>query len=217
MAVTHVAYGEVPLLVSFESQNLFQSPLPFGQTSGYNDNPYDTTTTGVRNLALLDGTKVLLQGNTALQQGGHFSMFIYDTLDKNSLAVLILQDNQGNRTDTFTYIRFLNFAPASKLDFLLTRTIDTVLSSVGVDSLIIDSIHTGYKLFVGNNVNPNNYPFQLTHIGYYKAQVSPNDTTYFTLDSLHVDSLKIYNVYLQGFLGDSTSINKLQLKSFPLN
>src|SRR5450755_2238649 len=65
VSVTHTAYGTGPLTLVFDEVPLFINPLSYGNTSGYPVNPYDTTTAGVQDLILLQGTTQLLSGNTA--------------------------------------------------------------------------------------------------------------------------------------------------------
>ena len=118
--------------------------------------------------------------------------------------MFILQDNLQIRKDTFTYVRFINFSPGSYLNVVLTSKRDTVA--------------TGFQQYAGNKLNPSYYSFRNLHIGSYAARAF-RDTVYansIPLDSLQVDSTKIYTIFLQGFV-DSSGTNGLMLKSIQHN
>jgi hypothetical protein len=221
--VTHTAYNTGPVTLSFDGILLFTSPLSYGQTTQNANGPYDTTTAGVQNLQIFQGSNAILSGNTALQQGTHYSLFVYDTLNQNSLKVIVFQDFQANRTDTLTYIRYLNFTPGSDIGILVIFPRDTTLP---VKASYRDTVIIGPSFFVGYNPNPSLYqqPFSV-HIG--KNQVfafvdsaRPNaiDSSNFRyMGSFQFDSTVNYNVFLQGFADSLSGINKFQLKTFPLN
>ena len=208
VALTHVAYGVGPLNLVLDGDSLLPAPVPFGNTSGTPGFPYDTTTSRIDDMQLVQGSDILLQGNSAFQQGVHYSIFAYDTLNKNTINLIIFQDNPTFRTDTFTYIRYLNFSPGSKaLGLYLTNSKDTLLQF-------------GPRLYVGNNKNPSAYGFTQVHIGYYGVRAymdSINSAQSWPVDSLRIDTTKNYNVYLQGFVDSASGINKLHLKSVQLN
>lgn len=229
ITVIHVAYGLGPVKVTVQGDSLSSGAVAFGQFSGYingqNDSAakYDTVTAGVGNLELINGSTVLAQGNSAFQQGAHYSMFVYDTINPvttnpSPARLFILQDNLTVRTDTFTYVRFMNFTPNSSLSFLLTDSINRKINDTATIP-VVDTIRTPYLLYAGYNLNPGFYTFMRVRLGHYKLQVTPNyldSTAYIPLDSLRIDSLKIYNVYLQGYIND-TGVNKFQVKSIQLN
>jgi hypothetical protein len=220
VTVIHTAYGLDPVKVTVQGDTLSTLPVAFGQYSGYPNNRYDTIIAGVVNLELVTGSTAILQGNLAFQQGARYSMFVYDTLDARSTRLLVLQDNLTTRTDTFTYVRFINFTPASSFSFLLTDSTNRQIDSLGNTIPIVDTIKTPYLIYAGYNQNPGFYTFMRVRLGYYKLQVTENyldPSAFIQLDSLHIDSLKIYNIYLQGFKDTVTGVNKFQVKSMPLN
>ncbi|HCL84512.1 MAG TPA: hypothetical protein DIC22_11085 [Chitinophagaceae bacterium] len=212
VGLTHVAYGFGPLNVTLGVDSLLSVPLSFGQTSGNPGNPYDTATAGIRDLALYENSVKLINGYAAFQQGVHYSLFAYDSLDHQSLSLIILPDNQGvsMSTDTITYFRYLNFSPGTSLGLLLTNAKGTITISA--------------SRFVGYAPQPANYLFNSIPIGNYGVYVF-NDSANFTVsgpnikpvDSLFLNSAVNYNIYLQGFYDSSSGTNQLKLKSFPLN
>jgi hypothetical protein len=234
VGLTHVAYGVGPLGMTMDGTPLFTTPLSFGLTTGVDGNPYDTTVSRVTdlNIFLAQDTSMNVHGNAAFQQGSHYSIFFFDSLDSRSVSLIILQDNPQIIYDTFTVIRFMNFSPGTSygLKFIYTKDYyinDTFLISVR------DTINTPLSPFVGYNPNPALYTFsQYVHIGVnqifaYTDSVNPrvdsvnpslDSANFIRLDSLQFDSTKSYNVYLQGFR-DSTGSqqNKFQIKSVRLN
>ncbi|MDP4131009.1 MAG: DUF4397 domain-containing protein [Bacteroidota bacterium] len=205
VTVTQTAPGSSPIDVLYDNASILGgSKLAFDQTTGTPGNPYVQATAGVRVLTVKEGTQTVLEGNTAFQQGLHYSLFVYDTLKNDSLRMFILQDNLQIRTDTFTYVRFINFAPGSYLNLLLTSKRDTVA--------------TGFLPYAGDKLNPSFYLFRRLHIGRYAARAFV-DTLFsnsIPLDSLYIDSTKIYTVFFQGF-PDSTGAYSLKLKSIRHN
>jgi hypothetical protein len=206
VGLTHVAYGVGPLNLILDNDSLLPAPIEFGQTSGIPGNPYDTAVSRINLMQVKQGAETLLSGNAAFQQGANYSIFVYDsTLDKKSVGLIILQDNYPVRTDTFTYVRYMNFSPGTSLGLFLSNAKDTLRQF-------------GPRAFVGDNPNPSSYLFTQVHIGKYGAIAYSNDSTAWIVDSLTISPSTNYNVYLQGFADDTTSgVNKLQLKSVPLN
>jgi hypothetical protein len=231
ITVIHVAYGLGPVKLTVQLDTLSTTAVEFGQFSGYingqNDSvaQYDTVTAGVGNLELISGSSVLAQGNSAFQQGARYSMFVYDTLipgtsNPSPARLFILQDNLTVRTDTFTYVRFMNFTPNSSYSILLTDSANRTIDTAGNTVPVVDTVRTPYMVYAGYNLNPGFYTFTRVRLGHYKVQATANyldsPVKYIQLDSLRFDSLKIYNIYLQGFVGD-TGVNKFQVKSMQLN
>jgi hypothetical protein len=219
--VIHTAYNTGPVTLEFGGVPLFTTPLPFGSSSGTTANPYDTTTAGVEDLQLFQDSVLLLSGNTALQQAAYYSLFVYDTLNQSSLGVLIFQNNQGSRTDTLTYIRYLNFVPGSKIGLKVVYSRDT---TGFVKASSRDTVNIGPSFFVGYNPNPAIYKFSTVHIGkneIYAFTDSANprfDSSNFRhMGSLQFDSTKNYNVFLQGFADTLSGVNSFQLKSVLIN
>jgi hypothetical protein len=205
VTVTHTAPGSAPIDVFYDKVSILGgNPIAYDQTSGTPGSPYVEATAGVRQLQVTEGDKTVLSGNTAFQQGVHYSVFIYDTLTNDSLKMFILQDNLQSRVDTFTYVRFINFSPGTYFNLVLTSKRDTVA--------------TGFQEYAGNKLNPSFYAFRLLHIGNYAARVF-QDTLFANsvpLDSIRIDSTKIYTLFLQGFPG-SVGAEGLMLKSIRHN
>jgi hypothetical protein len=199
VTVTHVAPGFGPLDILYDGNSILGGgPLSYGQTSGTPEDPYVEATAGVRQLQVTDGTETALEGNTAFQQDQHYSVFTYDTLEHDSLKLFILQDNLQPRTDTFTYVRFINFSPGSYLNLVLTNQQDTIV--------------TGFQPFAGNRLSPSYYTFRTIHIGSYGTRAFP-DTVYahsVPLDSVRIDSTRIYTLFLRGYV-DSAGSKALEL------
>ena len=205
VGMTHVAYGVGPLNLFLDSSSLFPTPIDFGQTSGVPGYPYDTVVSRINYMQVKQDAEILLFGNAAFQQGSYYSIFVFDTLGKNSMNLIILQNSQPVRTDTFTYIRYMNYSPGTSLGLFLTNAKDTLRQF-------------SPRPFVGDNPNPQSYVFTQVHIGKYGAIAYSSDSTAWIVDSITINKSTNYNVYLQGFAFDTTSgINKLQLKSVPLN
>jgi hypothetical protein len=223
VAVNHIAYGVGAVRLTFNGKYLFfPDSLSFGQTTGYKTNPYDTTTSQVSlmNIFLVQDTTVNIIGNAAFRQQAQYSIFFYDTLDGQSVSLIILQDNPTIRTDTFTNFRYMNFSPGDTtwgLKLINNRkdipyAADTVVISASVS--------------VGFNNNPSAYPFELIRSGSYRAfaftgTTDPtSDTSHFvSLGDIQIDSLVNYYINLQGFYGitDTSNQNRFQLKLTALN
>jgi hypothetical protein len=225
--LTHVAYGVGPLGLTIDGTPLFTTPLAFGLTTGMDGNPYDTTVSRISemNIFLAQDTSMNVKGNTAFQQGSHYSIFFFDTLDPRSVSLIILQDNPPVRYDTFTNIRFMNFSPASSIGIKFIYTNDYFINDTFLIS-VRDTVNTAFSPFVGYNPNPAFYMFSTpVHIGTNQVfafidSINPNkdSSNYIRLDNLQFDSTRNYNVYLQGFLDSANSPqNKLQIKSVRLN
>jgi hypothetical protein len=234
VGLTHVAYGVGPISLTLNGILLFNSPLSFGLTTGVDGNPYDTTISRISymNIFLSQDTSLNIKGNAAFQQGSHYSIFFFDTLDSRSVSLIILQDNPPVRYDTLTTIRFMNFSPGSSIGLKLIYTKDNKIN----DSITIhvrDTTNIGLSSFVGYNPNPSIYTFnQNVHIGTNQifaftdssnpridsANPSLDSANFIRLDSLQFDSTKSYNIYLQGFLDSPNSQqNKLKVRSVRVN
>jgi hypothetical protein len=229
VGLTHVAYGVGPISLTLDGKLLFANPLAFGLTTGVDGNPYDTTVSRISdmNIFLAQDTSMSIHGNTAFQQGSHYSIFFYDTLDSRSVTLFILQDNPPIYYDTITTFRYLNFSPGSSIGLKLIYTKDYFINDTFPVS-VRDTTIVGFSSFVGYNPNPNLpiYTFvQNVHIGtnqvfafWDSANPAADSSNFLKLDSLQFDSTKSYNVYLQGFLDSPNSQqNKLQIKSVRVN
>jgi hypothetical protein len=220
VSVTHVAYGVGPLTATLNGDSLYSGTISFGNTTGDSLNPYDTTTSRISDLMINENSVPLLSGNAAFQQLGQYSIFVYDTLDRKSIGLIILQSNATIRTDTATYIRYLNFSPGTYLGLKLINTRNLHYKT--------DTIVVSFSLFVGYAPNPANYDFVTVRVGSYNVfafadssmpNQDPNhDSSNFTyMGLLKIDSMVNYNVYLQGFFKSVSGPDSFQLKSFRVN
>lgn len=232
VALIHVAYEVGPLNINFNGDSLLEAGISFGGHSGTATNPYDTTVSRISELQLF-GDTVNLSGNAAFQQNVHYSIFAFDTLNTESIALLILQDNLLIPVDTLVNFRFLNFSPGSQIGLKMIYTHDTTIYTQDIvdtakrDTLNIavrDTVVISPSLFVGYNPNPVSYPINHTaHVGVNQVFAfvdSPNplaDSSNFKkLDSLTLISTKSYNIYLQGYFGSHTPQDSLQIKFIQL-
>ena len=222
VALTHVAYNQGPIGLSLNGDSLFSSPLSFGNTTGSPGNPYSTTPSRVSLMSIYQysDTNNNRHGNAAFRQGAHYSIFFFDSLDKQFVNLIVLQDNTTILQDTFTYFRYMNFAPGDTL-WGLELINNRMDNQYAADTVIINP-----SAFVGLNTNPAAYPMTNTiRTGNYNVFAFPYpsnpiaDTSLVVpLGPIQIDSLVNYNIYLQGVYGsDTTAANKFQLKYVPLN
>ena len=224
--MTHVAYGVGPMSMTIQGERapLFTN-LPFGQTTGFPGNPYDTTTSRISliDIFLTRDSSLKIQGNAAFQQGARYSIFFFDTLNPTTVSLIILQDSPPVRTDTLTTIRFLNFSPDSSFGIKLIYTRDDTINTIHI--AVRDTTNIGPSPFVGKNQNPGAYPFnQTVHIGMNQVfafvdSASPNkdSSNFYRLGNIQFDSTKSYNVYLQGFPDSTSEQTRVQIKSMRVN
>jgi hypothetical protein len=225
LSLTNVAYGSGPLNIAINNQNVFSSFVGFGQNSSITGSLYDTTTSRITNMTVVPDPDSLFTGFASFRLGAYYSIFIFDTLDTKTMTLLILQDAPPAPTDTTTSIRFLNFSPSSLF------SVNTYLGLKLVNT--IDTVVIPPQYFVGYNPDPNAYYFTspTIHYGNYAVYVyadssAPridslnvhNDSTNFRkVDSLQINYLKNYNVYLQGFFETTNEADTLKLVSVQLN
>ena len=222
VALTHLAYNLDAIGLTFNGKPLFLDSLAFGNTTGIIGNPYDTTISQVSEMNILlaqDGTSIVT-GNAAFRQGARYSIFFYDTVAVNSLAVslIILQDNPATRTDTFTNYRYMNFSPGDTIWGL------KLINNRKDIPYAADTVVIAAREFVGLNNIPSEYPFALIRSGNYNvfafrdsSNPAPDRSNFVSLGNFQIDSLVNYYIYLRGFYGDTTSPNKFQLNVQALN
>lgn len=238
--MAHVAYGVDSLNFYFAGipNPLFPVSIAFGQNSGTSGNTYyDTATSRINNIFLYKGnipdTTTLLQGNSAFQQGGRYSIFVYDALNQQSINLIIFQDNPVFQNDTVTNFRYVNFSPGLVAWGL--KLINTRQKSLPQDTIVIPG-----NYFIGSDPNPSlpNYNFISVLIGSYNVfaytdssnphvlyytTVPPitdsivDSTNFRRLENITINESINYYLYLQGFDGDTSVLNKFQLKQVPLN
>jgi hypothetical protein len=222
VGLTHLAYNVRAINMTLNGKYLFPDSLSFGEITGYPGNPYDTTISQVSSMKIFPSqdTSANISGNAAFRQGAHYSIFFFDSLDYQSVSLIVLQDNPSFRNDTFTNYRYMNFSPGDTtwgLKLINNRK-DIPYKA---DTVVITA-----SVFVGFNNNPSNYPFELIRSGNYRAfaftgsQDPTSDTSNFvSLGNIQIDSLVNYYIYLQGFYGvtDTLNQNRFQLKWTALN
>ncbi|HVY76407.1 MAG TPA: DUF4397 domain-containing protein [Puia sp.] len=206
VTVAHVAPGFGPLDMLYGGSSILAGDsLSYGQSTGSPGNTYVEATAGVRNLEVQESGKPVLSGNTAFLQGGHYSVFAYDTLQNDSLKLLILQDNLQLYSDPLKdNVRFINFSPGSSLSLVMTNTTDTNV--------------TVFQPFAGYQTDPSHYAFKPFTTGYYGVRVF-RDSSFansIPVDSVNLSTNTIYTLYLQGYL-DSSGSKPLQLKVIQYN
>jgi hypothetical protein len=223
ISLTHVAYGVGPVNVVLSTNNqdsLFPAGIAFGQTSGTSGHLYSTALAGVQELSLYQGGVVLKQGNSAFQQQAYYNIFIYDSLIQSTASLIIFQSNQPIRTDTFTYVRYLNFSPGDTSWGL------KLINNRKDIPYYADTVTFAFSSFVGYNPSPtySGYNFIQVRTGNYNVfafrdsvNPAPDSSNFVPLGVLQIDSLVNYNIYLQGFYRLDTTVNKFQLISVPLN
>ncbi len=232
IGVTHVAYGVGPINITLDGDSLIPAPLPFGATSGLPSYPYDTAVSRVSQMELVQGNTIILQGNSAFQQGSFYSIFVYDTLNKDTATVgmLILQNNPPGANDTTCNFRFMNFSPGSNIGIMLIYAHDTTLHDT-IHIITRDTVVVAPGSFVGNNPSPAAYPFTnsaLTgggaHTGTnqviaYVDSVGPNSdsSNWRRLGTLQFETTKSYNLYLQNYFFPGPQQDSLEIVSFPVN
>jgi hypothetical protein len=228
IAVSHVAYGTGPVNITLNGDSLMPLPLSFGYTSGIQGNSYDTATSRISQMQLVQGTSVLLSGNSTFQQGSYYSVFVYDTLDTRSIGLLILQNSPSIRSDTLSNFRFMNFSPASAIGIILCYKHDTAIRTIN-DTLIYitvrDTVIIGTSPFVGYNPIPAAYPFSnFAHTGLNNvfayidsSNARPDSSNIRKLGTLQFDMNKSYNLYLQNYFFQGQIQDSLQIVSVPVN
>jgi hypothetical protein len=167
----------------------------------------------------LKGDTLFLTGNANFQQGTHYSIFAYDSLDARSIALLILQDNFIIPVDTLVNFRFMNFSPGSKigLEFVYVNDKTINLQDTTIYIAVRDTIVISPSLFVGYNPDPSSYKFNYTaHIGSNQV-FAFMDSSVRKLGTVQFDSTKSYNVYLEGYFNPTTAQDSLQIKTILLN
>ncbi|HEY2647772.1 MAG TPA: hypothetical protein VGI38_01210, partial [Puia sp.] len=220
VALTHLAYNVGAIQIAFNGKLLFLDSLSFGNTTGSPGSPYDTTISQVSlmNIFLSQDTSINTAGNAAFRQGAHYSIFFFDSLDSRSVSLIILQDNPSFRTDTFTNYRYMNFSPGDTSWGL------KLINNRNDIPYAADTVVVPAKVFVGFNNNPSEYLFSTIRSGNYKvfafrdsSNPAPDGSNFDSLGNFQIDSLVNYNIYLQGFYGDTSSQNKFQLTLKALN
>jgi hypothetical protein len=226
IGVSHVAYGLGPVNITLDNDSLLPAPLTFGNTSGSPGNPYDTAVSRISEMQLVQGTQILMHGNSAFQQGSYYSIFVFDSIYMNTISIgmLILQNNPSSNSDTTCNFRFLNFSPGSTIGVMLIYVHDTTFHDT-VHIATRDTVIIGPSSFVGDNPSPAAYPFNYyAHTGMnqviaYVDSVRPrfDSSNWRRLGTLSFDSPKSYNLFLQNYFFPGQLQDSLQIVSIPVN
>jgi hypothetical protein len=207
LSVTNASPGSPPMDVFFEGNKLNTGgSIPFGATTGFPGDPYDTAIAGVHSIKVSSGDTSYLTGYIDMGLYQNYSIFIYDTLSASGkLEALILKDGfVVPPKDTLAASRFLNFSPDTLLLVEFTNVVDTV--------------RWGGIPYVGPNPNPAGLSkFQnLLPRGSYGVTVWQDSTHFVNLDSVSILQGKCYSIYMTGLFGGSGS-NALGIHSIQHN
>lgn len=214
VSFTHVAYGVGPLTLRINDSTVF-SAIPYDSATGA---PYGTVVSQISNTSIFENTDSFLTGFSSFRQGAYYSIYIYDTLDKRSKSMIILQDNPPLNTDSTVSIRYMNFTPSSLIGLLLINTRKGIPFTG--DTTVISP-----EYFVGVDINPAAYKFRPILAGNYNiiaftdsSRPAPDTSNFRQMGNFTISIISNYNFNLMGFGNvDTTSQYKLQLKTVPLN
>jgi hypothetical protein len=214
VSFTHVAYGVGPLTLKINNSIVF-SMVPYDSATGH---PYDTVTSQISNTSILENNNdSFLSGFSSFRQGAYYSIYIYDTLDRNTKSMLILQDNPPLNTDSTVSIRYLNFTPSSLIGLLLINKRQDI--PFAGDTIVISPAN-----FVGVNPNPAAYTFRPILAGTYdvtaftdSARPAPDSSNFRKMGSWTFDIISNYNFIMMGFGNLDSGQYKLQFKPVALN
>jgi len=213
VSFTHVAYGVGPLTLMINGDTVF-SAIPYDSATGY---PYGIVTSQVSNTTIFENSDSFLTGFSSFRQGANYSIYIYDTLDKSSKSMIILQDNPPLNSDTTVSIRYLNFTPSSLIGLLLVNTRHS--TPVASDTMVISPAN-----FVGFNPTPSAYTFRPILAGNYNViaftdstRPAPDSSNFRRMGNWTFSIISNYNFLLMGFGNLDSGLYKLQFKPVPLN
>ena len=212
VSFTHVAYQVEPLTLKINDTTVFLA-IPYDSATGH---PYATVTSRISNTSIFENSDSFLSGFSSFRQGAHYSIYVYDTLDRRSKSMIILQDNPPLNTDTTVSIRYMNFTPSSLIGLLLVNTRDSI-------PLARDTVVISPEYFVGVNINPAYYTFTPILAGNYNvtafkdsARPAPDSSNFRAMGNWTFNITSNYNFLLMGF-GNDTSQYRLQFKPVALN
>jgi hypothetical protein len=213
VSFTHVAYLVGPLTLMIDGDTVF-SDIPYDSATGY---PYGTVTSQVSNTSIFENSDSFLTGFSSFRQGFNYSIYIYDTLDKRSKSMIILQDNPPLNSDTTVSIRYLNFTPSSLIGLLLVNKRHSI--PVATDTVVISPAY-----FVGVDTNPAAYKFRPILAGTYdvtaftdSARPAPDGSNFRKMGQWTFNIISNYNFLMMGFGNLDTGQYKLQFKPVALN
>jgi hypothetical protein len=214
VSFTHVAYGVGSLTLKINDSTVFLA-IPYDSATGH---PYGTVTSQISNTSILENNNdSFLSGFSSFRQGAYYSIYIYDTLDRNSKSMIILQDNPPLNTDSTVSIRYLNFTPSSSIGLLLINTRQDI-------PFAGDTIEILPENFVGFNTNPAAYTFRPILAGNYNIfaftdsiKPTPDSSNIRFMGYFPISITSNYNFLLMGFGNLDTGQYKLQFKPVALN
>jgi hypothetical protein len=213
VSFTHVAYYVDPLTLKINDSMVFLA-IPYDSATGH---PYGIVTSQISNTSIFENNDSFLSGFLSFRQGAYYSIYIYDTLDKRSKSMIILQDNPPLNTDSTVSIRYMNFTPSSLIGLLLINKRQDI--PFAGDTIVISP-----ENFVGVNPNPTAYTFRPILAGTYdvtaftdSARPAPDGSNFRKMGSWTFDITSNYNFLIMGFGNLDTGQYKLQFKPVALN
>jgi hypothetical protein len=214
ISFTDVAYQVDALTFKINGDMVFTA-IPYDSATGI---PYAPVTSQVSNTFIFENSDTLLSGFTSFRQGARYSIYVYDTLDANTINMIILQDNPPLNTDTTVSVRYMNFTPSFSIGLLLVNT------RHGSTPNAYDTIVIPRENFVGTNINPASYTFTSIVAGTYdvtayidSAKPAPDGSNFRKMGNFTFNITSNYNFNMMGFGNDTAGLYKLQFKSVPLN
>src|ERR1700733_11538528 len=78
VSFTHVAYQVDPLTLKINDSTVFLA-IPYDSATGH---PYATVTSQISNTSIFENSDSFLSGFSSFRQGAHYSIYVYDTLDR---------------------------------------------------------------------------------------------------------------------------------------
>ncbi len=209
----HVAYHVEPLTLKINDSTLFLA-IPYDSATGH---PYGTVTSQISNTSVFENNDSFLSGFSSFRQGAFYSIYVYDTLDRNSKSMIILQDNPPLNTDSTVSIRYMNFTPSSLIGLLLINKRQDI--PFAGDTIVISPAP-----FVGLNNNPAAYIFRPILAGIYdvfaftdSTRAAPDSANIRFMGNFPFSITSNYNFILMGFGNDTAGQYKLQFKPVALN
>jgi len=194
LSVTNISPNAPSLDILFDGNKLNTAgQLPYDSTTGAPGNPYLIAVAGIHNFQLTSGSQPFVNGSIALLQLHHYSLFIYDSINNNTLKTLIVEDVLNNPSDTLSFVRVLNFSDTS-LSISMTNATDTV--------------RPVFARNITTSTNPTSFGYSHIKQGSYHINAAVDANTVLDLDSLSVSGGKIYTVFIKG-PARSTSSNLL--------
>jgi hypothetical protein len=202
VSFTHVAYGVGPLTLKINDSTVF-SAIPYDSATGH---PYATVTSQISNTSIFENNDSFLSGFSSFRQGAYYSIYVYDTLDRSSKSMIILQDNPPLNTDTTVSIRYMNFTPSSLIGLLLVNTRHSIPDAS--DTIVVSPAYIFRPVLAGN--------YDVTAFT-DSARPAPDGSNFRKMGNWTFNITSNYNFNLMGFGNVDSGQYKLQFKPVALN